>query len=201
MQKSDSPSHVTQLARQALVVGEVHPRLTPLAPVLVPVNAELLDLARPVDGCNVLANTLDTPTVLVPHALVRESTVRGVEVDEAVRALDAGHPVCLGALVADATQPVLKDALLATVPAPDIVARPAPLAYRSAHDTHIPLSMNASSPHATAPLFVENAANSSFPSHASPTSVALCQMRHGRTPRPSGRMVTRLPHAGRLVRL
>ena len=38
--------------------------------------------------------------------------------------------------------------------------------------------MNASSPHATSPLFVENAVNASFSSHASPTSVALWQMRH-----------------------
>ena len=90
---------------------------------------QIPDLARPVDRRNVLSNTPDTLLVLIPHALVFiGGTVRRVEEDETVRALDAGHPVGLGALVTHTTQPVLKDALLATVPAPDIVARPAPLA-------------------------------------------------------------------------
>ena len=88
---------------------------------------QIPDLARPVDRRNVLSNTPDTLLVLIPHALVFiGGTVRRVEEDETVRALDAGHPVCRGALVTHTTQPVLKDALLATVTAPDIVARPAP---------------------------------------------------------------------------
>ena len=129
---------------------------------------QIPDLARPVDRRNVLSNTPDTLLVLIPHALVFiGGTVRRVEEDETVRALDAGHPVCRGALVADATQPVLKDALLATVPAPDVVARPAPLAVplrtrhaRPALDERVVAARDV-------PLFGEIVVNASFPSHTS----------------------------------